>query len=340
MIHTLQKNGYWIVLTLCILCQPAMNADIQIEREVVIAPKTGRAAANIGPVNQKVHIAMTHADVDIRLGAVPAGPDEPLAVAVDAAFRLTNDSDQSLAITVGFPVSDSSYSSFALTAFSVRSNGVPCSVFKRVTRYPWSVKHIHISGPKRDGGALPDYADVPVDAGEAPGSKARDVFGNERIGTSSFHNLMVWEDSFAAGETKTIEVAYTMAVPLQPNRVQKKTVTGNHKGIWPQEANNMPADFLQTLPGGNNPPDSGLQAYYFFDYYLESGASWKGPIGEETITLHLDGTWQGHRLFSNKKDQLTAAKTGGDAKPCAMTYSYSLRDAEPSENVYFALQRP
>ena len=50
---------------------------------------------------------------------------------------------------------------------------------------------------------------------------------------------------------------------------------GSHKGVWLQEATNVPVASLKKIPG----------SYYFFDYYL-SGASWSGSVGFEDITLH------------------------------------------------------
>ena len=103
---------------------------------------------------------------------------------------------------------------------------------------------------------------------------------------------------------------------------------GNYKGIWPQEANNLPLAFLETIPRN--------EKYYFFDYYLTSGASWKDTIGEEVIQLRLHDSWQGHELFSSYKYNLVRSGT----VPDELTYTYILRNEEPAENLYFALARP
>ena len=74
----------------------------------------------------------------------------------------------------------------------------------------------------------------------------------------------------------------------------------------------------------------------FFDYYLTSGASWKNTIGEEVIQLRLHDSWTGHQLFSNAKHRLVQSDNGS----AELLYTYSLRNAEPEENLYFALKRP
>lgn len=53
-----------IFLSAAVVLQPLnVTADIDVVREVVIAPKKGCAGANIGPVNASVNIAMLKAHV-------------------------------------------------------------------------------------------------------------------------------------------------------------------------------------------------------------------------------------------------------------------------------------
>lgn len=73
------------------------------------------------------------------------------------------------------------------------------------------------------------------DQGGPKETTARKLFGDEMIGDKSFHNLMVWKETFNAGQISTIKVTYAIAVPLQENSVKTKKVKGNYKGIWPQE---------------------------------------------------------------------------------------------------------
>ena len=60
---------------------------------------------------------------------------------------------------------------------------------------------------------------------------------------------MVWKDTFDPGQVRSIEVEYGIAVPLQKNSIVRRKEVGNYKGIWQQEANNMPLHFLASLPG-------------------------------------------------------------------------------------------
>jgi hypothetical protein len=326
-----------IVMLIIILSAAVMvnvketDADIEVQREVVIAPKSGRVGANIGSVNESTHITMIKADVTIRPGPLPASIQDWLAVVVMAKFILKNESAETLSLTVGFPVSNSEYSSCQVERFHVKSNGAINSVFNRITGYPSHIEHIYISGPDPPGHLdLPDYYDTnkPLAVRKGERIRARNLLGQEEIGTGAFQNLMVWKESFDPGQSRAIEVEYGIAVPLQKNRVTKRKEKGNYKGIWPQEANNMPIDFLGSLPEGD--------MFYFFDYYLTSGASWKGTIGQQTIALEMDRSWSGHRLYRYGGPEITELQKQGEG----MTYAFSLRDAEPTANLLFALRRP
>ncbi|MDH4205565.1 MAG: hypothetical protein OEV45_08560 [Desulfobacteraceae bacterium] len=153
---------------------------------------------------------------------------------------------------------------------------------------------------------------MPKDQGVPKRTHARKMFGDEMIGQESFHNLMVWKETFDPGQINTIEVAFEIAVPLQINSVKLKKVKGNYKGIWPQEANNIPEQFLNSLPKGD--------AFYFFDYYLTSGASWKGTIGEQYVTLKLDSSWTGHKLYRNVGREILEFEKQEKGRPTFFPY--------------------
>ncbi|MDH4205564.1 MAG: hypothetical protein OEV45_08555 [Desulfobacteraceae bacterium] len=97
--------------------------------------------------------------MDIIVGPVPASVVDSIDIAIKARFTMKNDSSESLALTVGFPASDSEYSACKLKGFTVKSNGAPLSVFNRITGYPRRLNHVYISGPDKQGHrSLPDYA--------------------------------------------------------------------------------------------------------------------------------------------------------------------------------------
>ena len=306
------------------------GGDIQIEKEVVIAPKTGRASANIGSVNSSSNISMVQADVVIQVGRLPTYDEDNLSMKVSASFKMKNESQEALSLTVGFPVSNSSYSSFVLDGFHVRSNGELRSVFNRITEYPRRLEHRYISGPDpQEYFRLPDYLDPHGAPSDAPEMFQRLLFGIQKIGTENYQNLMVWKETFDPNQINNIAVNYILAVPLQKNRIIRRKDEGNYKGIWPQEANNMPLDFLSTLPEG--------EMFYFFDYYLTSGSSWKGVVGEQKIVLTLLGCeWLGHTLYWHGGPEILEIQDGDRRK----TYSFLLKNAEPTANLYFALKQP
>lgn len=327
------RKKLFMITTLLLLIPHTAEADLDVIREVIIAPKNGRAAANIGSVNQSSNIRMVLAKVDIEVGKVPVSDQDPVRINVHSVFTMKNESQDALSLTVGFPVSRSEYSAFDLVSFAVKTDGNPRSVFNRVSGYIRRIKHIFISGPDKESyKKLVDY-EINKDHLE--------IYGIQKIGKGEYQNLMVWGEVFDPGQERNIEVRYSIEIPLQKNVWKQKKVKGNYKGIWPQEANNLPLDFLKSIPGKKKFSLFSYNKYYFFDYYLISGASWKGTIGEEVITLRLDNSWQGHTLYSNHKDKLVRQSSPkGDDLHGILTYAYILRNAEPTGNLYFALKRP
>lgn len=316
--------------------------DVSVEREVVITPKGVNAAANIGSVNSSVNVRMDLAKVDIhiakprddglvtipfrayeaidRLITVPLdGRVVTIPLNVIATFELINESSHDLNLTVGFPVSNSAYSSFELSHFSVVTDGTVKEVFRRKGNYPNALWHEYISGIKGSKNANP-----PLEKG------AENLFGRQGIGKETFQNLMVWDETFSPAQRKKIQVEYEIEIPLQENKVVRERVFSSEKGISSKAANNVPIQFLQKIGSGS---------YYFFDYYLTSGASWAGSIGFEEVTLHFDHWWKGNLEFYStiKKDEIAWFNQTHDSA-IFMTAIYQFRDKEPTENIYFAIR--
>jgi hypothetical protein len=155
------------------------------------------------------------------------------------------------------------------------------------------------------------------------------MLGEQIMGQETFQNLMVWEEIFSPGQTIKIEVSYEIQVPLQSRNIVREKVEGNYKGIWPQEANNIPIEFLDRLPEGS---------YYFFDYYLTSGASWAGTIGAEEVRLHFGPDWQDHDLRTSARGKFFMSGGINTGPGAPTSYYYMLRDEEPTENIYFAVK--
>ena len=300
------------------------QGDLLSEREIILSPERGRVVANIGGFVGSESVRMNEADVDISVGRLPRDREARIDIGVHAVFRMENTSSDTLAVAVAFPVSDSSWSAFEFDFFEVVTDGRPRSVFERVGAYPNRIGHRHVSGPDPLAhGGLPDLA---AGAGRA----VNRIFGTSRIGTEKFRNLMVWTETFAPGQSRTIDVRYAIAVPSRVSQWKRIEVTTSIKGPHPDEANNLPAAFIDGLPE--------TDYYYFFDYYLTTGASWRGPIGRETITLELDPSWRGHKLYFSRDDAAGAVKKSTGESD--LQHRWVLTDAEPAANLYFALKRP
>jgi len=310
-----------LILGLAALVQLSLG-DLIVVKEVVITPKRVPAAGNIGSVNQSLNIRMVDAEVSIDVGPYPTSKSGPLSIEFIGLFHLENESEDALDVTVGFPVSNSEYSSFEFKSFEAKTGETVRTVFNRTSGYPRRIQHAHVSGPTAESHKdLPDAELIERDEIQ--------LMGIQKIGDDNYQNLMVWKESFAPLQKKQIEVRYVLEIPLQKNIVLTKKARGSYKGIWPQEANNLPVEFLKTFPEGRE--------FFFFDYFLVSGASWKGPIGKEKITLRLDKSWTDHKLHCSIEDALRTEKTGSEEY--AAVYSYSFKELEPTENLYFALEK-
>ena len=294
--------------------------DLTVVKEVIIAPKGVHAAANIGSVNSSSNVRMDSAMVDIHIGKPGEGFPAPILLKVKATFRLVNESADPLLLTVGFPVSNSHYSSYALSSFRVATDGATREVFRRKSSYPRQLIHEYVSGEKGADVAVPP---ADIDRGTMK------LYGNQFMGRDTFQNMMVWEEAFIPTQEKKVEVFYEIVIPLQKNKVVRKREKGNHKGVWPQEANNIPTDLLQKIDSG---------AYYFFDYYLTSGASWAGPIAFEDITLRFDYWWKALEFHSTIKQGSLGWSNRTLYPEMQIVAHYSLRDLEPTENIYFAIR--
>ena len=320
---------------LALVARP-VPADLNVEKEIILSPERGRVAANIGSVDSSAAVAMVEAVVDIRIGDRPGHREEPIDIRVHAVFAMENVSADTVMLTVGFPISDSSYSAFEFDFFRVATDGAPRSVFQRVGHYPPRIEHRHVSGPDALAYTrLPDVAGR-VEAGSGgspPEVRAQTMLGTSPIGGEHFGNLMVWAETFAPHQRKSIDVSYAIRVPPRVSRWQRITVNTNIKGPHPDEANNLPAAFIDNLPE--------VDYYYFFDCYLSTGATWHGPIGRETITLHLDDAWRGHKLFFSRDvaaGRVEESKAAGDGG--GLRHRWTIEQAEPAANLYFALRRP
>ncbi len=268
----------WInIIYISVVASSLCFGDIVFVREALITPKSVNAAVSIDSVNSSVNVRMDLAKIDIHIATPGDGAFDPLPVTVIATFELVNESSDELKLTVGFPISNSEYSSFELSHFHVVTDGTVREVFRR---------------------------------------------------TSGYSNLMVWEETFSPAQRKTIVVDYEIEIPLQENKVVRKRVESRKERLS-LEVNGVPVQFLQKVDSGS---------YYFFDYYLASGASWAGSIGFEEITLHFDHWWRDLEFYSTIEQNKLSWSNLTPHSSIPIVVTYQLRDEEPTENIYFAIR--
>lgn len=308
-------------ICLSIMVAAAARADLAFEREIYINSKTTPAVSNITGSSQAIE--MQEAQVDINVSAATEG-SSLITLTTNAQFHMHNSTKETVLLTMGFPVSDSSYSAFQLIDFRVTSGGEPRSVFQRVTGYPRHREHIWVSGPETDPRILPDANDPPgvfgdenwIDRNDGSSVLQDSPDGSNRGVASA--NKMVWRELFTPNEVRLIVVTYSLNLPTQSKKSEKMRKVSNEKGISREEANNCPVAFLNKLAPGD---------YYFFDYYLVTGASWKGPIGKEEIRLHLPPGWVNATLSSWPEKTTTREDL----------MVYRLEREEPRDNIYWAV---
>jgi len=241
----------------------------------------------------------------------------PVEVGVEASFTMINESDMSLELDIAFPLGEGARAG-ALADFAVSSDGIARTVFRASGGYPGWIRLERVSGPEVD----------------APSEPVHDLDGGMAVGESRFRRLMFWRETFAPGQEKVIEVSYSLHLPLQSPTWTRRRELSNLKGIHPDEADNAPRAFVRTLPRANR--------YLFFDYVLESGASWKGSIGEESVRLRLHPSWSGARLhvYAPGPDGWSSTEFADwESSPAAMlhVFRYEEYSPEPTHALYFAL---
>jgi hypothetical protein len=117
----------------------------------------------------------------------------------------------------------------------------------------------------------------------------------------------IWPEYFKPNEQHTINVKYALKVS-QKNQQALKSVNGWEgidKLLEPQAE------------------------YYLFDYSLTSGATWKGPIGKETLTLHFTEAWAPKTVLCNQPDRLKQADR--------LAWVYQLANEVPTKDLCFAV---
>lgn len=185
--------------------------------------------------------------------------------------------------------------------FTAVSNDEKQTVYHRRTGYPNFRKQERISGPDLPPENLPDYFEKPFLTGE------------------NYNNKMIWREDFAPNEERIIQVDYSLYLAPLTNEYEKRKMNVGGFNAGPT-AENTPSKLLSKIKKDKK--------YYFFDYFLESGASWKGTIGKEVIRLHLPkDVWE-------MSDLECYPKKLNDEDGVLV---YTLENEDPDYNLYFAL---
>ncbi len=265
----------------------AARADIEFMGEMTYGPKRSPGGALVGeiaaptqappeasPRREKAAssaIRMADAAVDIFVGAYPRTPDAVTAIRGKAVFTMENEGDTDARVVIGFPLGERRYSNYRFRSFAARVQGRPVPVFAGSGGYkrPWDLV------PAAPGATDP----VPAIAKE---KMSKGFFKGVWIGGKRVMKLVLWEASFPARETRTVEVDYVIDVPWQYPDMIRRNIQGSFK------AEQLFADSI--TPALAKALES-KKSYLFFDYVLATGASWKGPIGKEVVRIHLDPSW-------------------------------------------------
>ncbi len=268
---------------------------------VALAVGGGIARADVAPdpeygqtlsPGERTSVAMTGETVTVTL--------EKKGARVHAVFFLKN-TGASEALEVGFPdvARASSHGSdeppgglfgYKLRGFEATVDGSP-------------VKHTYKWVKNRQSPRERAAIEARLRALEAKRKKTRDAkarrrlerdmrFEKERLDDWAWYGWLVWDMRFAAGEEKRVEVSYT--VPYRP----------------PYRATHL------------------REAH--FEYVLQTGALWKGPIGRAVIEVRFGEGME----RKNVAAVAPAGYTDGEAG-----ISWDLRDIEPEEDVRIRLNR-
>ena len=165
-------------------------------------------------------------------------------------------------VLVAFPVTGFSGKAVKISEFEVTIDG---------TRRPDIQKRgILLVSKKGDEGRILEEGWFPIDANPIVSEYMGYQITWGEPTTSSFLHAYVWTQEFLPGKHCRVEVRYLLTLHAQSLAYSKKYTKGEGQEVVPFDA----------MVAG----ESGDKAF-FLDYILRSGATWKGPIGHETVTL-------------------------------------------------------
>ena len=274
-------------------------ADIAYIAPVTIAAKTGAIFSNPAPLANDLDVYLTNANVQIKL-SIPY--KDVLLAEVEAEFvvnRSGSDRDV-LQFLTAFPVCHYRHPFLTIDGFEVTVDGrYPTMVLRKTERVGYSFTSYDVSCDSPMYGSLPEHMSLPPltkrweeweeccePGGGGSGFPGVERLPQERVTLpdgSHYEYCYVWLIELEPGAQSRVVVNYTCIIPEQENiwQVENQYVYGGSESQLAHMTLNIPESFYHKVGPGS---------FFFFSYILQSGTTWQGPIGSETIRLTADNS--------------------------------------------------
>jgi hypothetical protein len=227
----------------------------------VTGPQSGTGFANIGAVAKTaINTSMSNADVLIEIQS-KSGDD--LLATCTASFDFdTEISKTSQTLLVAFPVTGFGGEAVKITHFEVVVDGVQKPNPQELT--------LRLFSGSDDPKLFEKWTAVEssLDGSELLGFR---LFRGSPRDFTLFQGY-TWSQEFVAGTHSRVAIRYSLVLHPQSLAYAKRYLHGESRNIVPFDA---------MWVGESD------RTAFFLDYILRSGATWKGPIGHEKVTLKV-----------------------------------------------------
>lgn len=260
----IRPSGFAVLALGLVLFGKAARCDISVLG--VTGPHSGLGFSNIGAMSKDaVATALTKAAVLIELQKLEG---DVLTAACTAVFELETDSGapkEGQSLLVAFPVTGIGGEAVKITQFEVMIDGVHERELKARSIQLFSRPEAPTMFT-RSGTAL-EQMKVDPDTIGFFGYKTQ-ILGDRD--TDRYFEGYAWQQTFFPGRHCRIQIKYRMTLHAQSLAYAKKYLHSQSMDVVPFDA----------MWAGTSDEKA-----FFLDYILRSGATWKGPIGHETVVL-------------------------------------------------------
>lgn len=248
------------------LVAPAMRGDIAVLG--VKGPQSGAGFSNLGALSSEtVFVAMKNAEVLIELESLKG---DVLTAICTAVFKIETDSDAAKdgqTLLVAFPLTMSTDDVVKITDFELTIDGVR----KKHVRSSNYLLSAEVIDPAALFWGSPPAAletlKIDPEFGELFGYRMHNDFPPKGPVLSKAY---AWQQTFPPGAISVIQIKYRLTLYAQPLAYSKTFLKSQSRDV-------IPFDLMWA-------GESDEKAF-FLDYILRSGATWMGPIGNETVIL-------------------------------------------------------